>query len=65
MNRKDDNPMAGTKHALTRLLRECRKNGPLYQQHPQTAAKVNRTARCLLHALARLQRERVAQDTIS
>ncbi len=42
--------------AVRRLVESCRKHGPLYREHPQAVAQINRTAKWLLNALARLRR---------
>ena len=42
--------------AINQLAEACRKNGPLYHQHPREATQVNRNAKWLLNALANLNR---------
>ena len=42
--------------AVRRLVEACRKHGPAYRQHPQPVARINRIAKWLLNALARLHR---------
>ena len=42
--------------AVRRLVEACRKHAPVYRQHPQPVARINRTARWLLNAIARLHR---------
>jgi hypothetical protein len=51
--------MSQAKVAVTRLVQECRKGGPLYVQNPQATAQVSRTAKWLLNALDRLHRQPV------
>lgn len=41
--------------AVGRLVEICQKGGPLYKQNPKAVAQVNRTAKWLLNALARLE----------
>ena len=36
------------------LVAECRKDGPLYPEHPKQVAQVSRTGKWLLNALAAL-----------
>ena len=43
--------------AVTRLVHECRKVGPLYPQNPKAVAHVSRTSKWLLNAIATLHRE--------
>jgi hypothetical protein len=43
--------------AVRRLVEACHKGGPLYEQHPQAVAQVNRTAKWFLNALGRLEQE--------
>jgi hypothetical protein len=43
--------------AVTRLVEECRKGGPLYVQNPPAVAQVSRTAKWLLNALERLNQQ--------
>jgi hypothetical protein len=45
------------REAVTRLVAECRKGGPLYQRHPPVVAQVSRTAKWLLNAIERVSRE--------
>lgn len=40
--------------AVQRLVNVCRKDQPLYRQYPKPVAQINRTAKWLLNALARL-----------
>ncbi len=42
--------------AVTRLVEECRKGGPLYAQDPKAVAQVSRTGKWLLHAITSLRR---------
>jgi hypothetical protein len=43
--------------AVSRLVKECRKGGPLYVHNPRVVAQVSRTAKWLLNAIQRLHRE--------
>jgi hypothetical protein len=49
--------LAAAEEVVTRLLDVCRKNVPLDRQSPRTVVQVNRTSRCLLNALSRLNHE--------
>jgi hypothetical protein len=46
-----------TQEAVSRLVEACRKQSPLYRQHPQTVAQINRTAKWLLSAIAGLNKK--------
>ena len=43
--------------AVTRLVKKCQKQGPLYVQCPKAVAQVSRTGKWLLSAIAALRRE--------
>lgn len=62
MTKKTQSAVRAAEQAVTRLIGECRKGGPLYVQNPQAAAQVSRTSKWLLNALARLRREPGTHD---
>ena len=49
------NTIRATEKAVNRLIKECRKDGPVYSANPKAAAQVNRTAKWLLNATAAIQ----------
>ena len=49
--------LRSAERAVARLVEECRPRGPLHARSPGAVARVRRTGRWLLHALARLRRE--------
>jgi hypothetical protein len=49
--------------AIEGLVAACQKHLPLYRQHPQAVAQVNRTAKWLLSAIAALNRQRAMLRT--
>jgi hypothetical protein len=51
------NTLRTAEQAVTRLVEQCRKPGPLYRRHPKAVAQVSRTGKWLLNALAALHRE--------
>ena len=51
------NTMRAAEQAVTRLVEQCRKPGPLYRRCPRAVAQVSRTGKWLLNALAALRRE--------
>jgi hypothetical protein len=49
--------LRAAEEAVSRLVDECRKPGPLYKLNPKATAQVSRTAKWLLNAITVLQRE--------
>jgi hypothetical protein len=43
--------------AVTQLVEECRKPGPLYKESPRAVAQMSRTGKWLLNAITALRRE--------
>ncbi len=57
MNRPTAKVIAATEKNVTKLVDECRKHGPLYEQNPKIVAHVSRTSKWLLNAIAKLNTE--------
>lgn len=49
--------------AVTKLVEECRKGGPLYPKNPKAAAQVSRTSKWLLYAITALHKELTTPST--
>jgi hypothetical protein len=57
VNQSTLNTIRAAEDAVTRLVEECRKNGPLYARNPKAVAQVRRTGKWLLNAIAALDRD--------
>ena len=57
MNPQTCKVVAATEKNVHRLVDECRKHGPLYEQNPKIVAHVSRTSKWLLNAIAKLKTE--------
>ena len=57
MNRQTAKVISDTEKNVTKLVDECRKHGPLYEQNPKIVAHVSRTSKWLLNAIAKLNTE--------
>ena len=57
MNRQTAKVFSDTEKNVHRLVDECRKHGPLYEQNPKIVAHVSRTSKWLLNAISKLNTE--------
>src|ERR1700677_3448992 len=57
MNGKTSKIVSRTEQEVHRLVEECRKHGPLYEQNPKVVAHVSRTSKWLLNAITKLKSE--------
>jgi hypothetical protein len=57
MSPKTTKVIAVTQKNVHRLVDECRKHGPLYEQNPKIVAHVSRTSKWLLNAITKLNTE--------
>ena len=57
MNGKTSKIVSRTEEDVTKLVQECRKHGPLYEQNPKIVAHVSRTSKWLLNAITKLKTE--------
>ena len=57
MDPATQNALRAAERAVTQLVKECRKPGPLYARSPRAVAQVSRTGKWLLNAIAALRRE--------
>lgn len=57
MSPKTSKVIAATQKNVNRLIDECRKDGPLYEQNPKIVAHVSRTSKWLLNAIGKLNTE--------
>ena len=48
---------------VTKLVQECRKHGPLYEQNPKIVAHVSRTSKWLLNAITKMKTELNPKET--
>ena len=64
MDPQTQETLRAAEEAVTRLVEQCRKDGPLYQRSPRAVAQVSRNSKWLLHAIASLRRELSAPATI-
>jgi len=62
MNQQTQNILRTAEDAVTRLVEECQKQGPLYQHSPKAVAQTSRTGKWLLNAISALHRDLDAQD---
>jgi hypothetical protein len=58
MNTEAPEVIRTAQEAVNGLITACQKHLPLYREHPQAVAQVNRTAKWLLSAIAALNRQR-------
>jgi hypothetical protein len=57
MDPSTQNTMRDAEEAVTHLVEQCRKPGPLYKRCLRAVAQVSRTGKWLLNAIAALNRE--------
>ena len=57
MDPTTSNALRAAERAVTRLVEECVKDGPLYAESPRAVAQIGRTGKWLLNAIAALRRE--------
>jgi len=57
MNQQTLDALRAAEEAVTRLVEESRKPGPLYQRSPKAVAQVSRTGKWLLNAISALHRD--------
>jgi hypothetical protein len=50
------NMLRAAEEAVSRLIDECRKNGPIYARDPKAVAQVSRTGKWHLSAIAALRK---------
>ena len=57
MNQQTEKMLRAAEEAVTRLVEQCGKAGPLYKQSPRKVAQVSRTGKWLRNAVAALREE--------
>lgn len=62
MNRQTEETLRAAEEAVTRLVEQCSKDGPLYKRSPRKVAQVSRTGKWLINAVAALRQELTAQE---
>jgi hypothetical protein len=51
------NALRAAERAVTRLVEECIRDGPLYTESPRHVAQISRTGKWFLNAIASFRRE--------
>jgi hypothetical protein len=57
MSMPEPDSLRAAEEAVSRLVEECRKDGPLYAKGPRAVAQVSRTGKWLLNAVTALRRQ--------
>jgi hypothetical protein len=57
MDPRAQSAFKAAEEAVTRLVEQCSKPGPLYKRNPRAVAQVSRSGKWLLNAIAVLHRE--------
>ena len=57
MDPSTSNALRTAERAVTRLVEECIKDGPLYAESPREVAQISRTGKWFLNAIASFRRE--------